>query len=215
MDRTSHPWRLALSLSLTLATFACANASTQELNSVSKDFFKSRHQLNPSQERALEQGKVLAMATVKSNQEGDQKKQALNFENLALHSQSCSLALKKLALYEKYSEWIGFITSSHYDEEKKLLSLRIDHTLLPYPMLVEISVTRVNSPGEYSFSLPSGIFKGLAGKARISPYRNRCLFLAYGNWEGPDTGLPDLAVEVFTQALTKMGAGLLLRKTRF
>jgi hypothetical protein len=118
-------------------------------------------------------------------------------------------------MLEKYQDWISFIKSSKYSEDRKLFTVKADHTLLPYPMIVHIITERPTKPGAYKFSFPTGMFAGLTGTYTIKDINNRCLIYAESSWEGKKTAIPNLVIELFVEGLSKTGAELLIRKTQF
>ena len=174
-------------------------------------FFDKKWNLNKESIKEILDGKVLVDAIVDS----ENKKQSFILKAAALHPKKCSKALRKLSLFENYDEWISFIKSSIYDEKYRLLTLKANHTLLPYPMLVHIIVDRPTKPGIYPFTFPTGIFTGLKGQFEIQSFGKRCIFYAHSNWQGKDTGIPDFVVELFAETLSRIGGEVIIRKTKF
>jgi hypothetical protein len=174
-------------------------------------YFQTKWPLNKDSIEELVEGKVLADATVKE----DKKIQSFKLHAAALHPKKCRKALRKLQLFEQYDDWIDFIKSAKYDEKYRLFTLRADHILLPFPMIVHIIVDRPTKPGVYPFTFPTGIFTGLKGQFVISKHKNRCLFYANSNWEGTTTGIPNFVIELFAETLSRIGGEIIIRKTKF
>ena len=57
-----------------------------------------------------------------------------------VHPRNCTRAMRKLSLYENYKNYMDFIKSSQYDEISQKFSFTIDHTLLPFPMIVKFKI---------------------------------------------------------------------------
>ena len=191
----------------TFIPFLCLSAQGSELET----FFQDKWKLNKSSLDYLKQGKVLAEAEVES----DKNNQSFSMHAAGWHNKKCALVLRKLSQLEKYEEWISFVKSSRYQEKYGLLTIKADHTLLPYPMIVHILMQRPTKEGVYKFSFPTGIFAGLVGEYTVEEKDKRCLIYAKSNWSGKKTNIPDVVVELFVEGLTKLAAELLIRKTQF
>lgn len=184
-----------------------AQASTQkEL----KNYLDNKWKLTKTQEKYLQNGKVLSLAKVDSNEQ----KQSFSLKAVALHKRGCKKVLRKLSRLENYKNWISFIKSSEYLERSHLFTLKADHPLLPYAMVVHIIVERPTKPGKYPFTFPTGMFTGLQGYFEITEFDKKCFFYAQSHWSGKPTKLPDFAIEVFSETLSKLGGEILMRKTR-
>ena len=175
-----------------------------------QDFYKDYWALTDKSIEYLYEGKILADAQVESKD----KKQSFKLNVAALYPKACHKVLRKLKMFESYKDWISFITKSTYSEPNQLLTVRAEHPLLPYPMIVHIIVKRPTKPGEYPFVFPTGIFTGLKGKFIIKEHKKTCAFYAESYWKGKDTNIPDFAIELFSETLTKLGGELLFRKLR-
>ncbi|MEX0798990.1 MAG: hypothetical protein WEB87_05775 [Bacteriovoracaceae bacterium] len=176
-----------------------------------ESFFQENWKLNKNSIEHLTQGNILSEADV--NSEADW--QEFSLKAAGWHNKKCSLVLRKLSMLENYQEWISFIKSSTYQEKNRLFTLKADHTLLPYPMLVHIIMDRPNKEGVYDFAFPTGIFAGLKGRYHIRQIKNRCLIYTDSYWKGKKTNIPNLVIELFSETLSKRGAELLMRKTQF
>ncbi len=140
--------------------------------------------------------------------------QSFTLNAAGLHKNNCVTVLRKLSMLEKYQDWISFIKSSTYNEERKLFTVKADHTLLPYPMIVHIIMDRPTKPGVYKFTFPTGMFAGLKGTYTIKEINKRCLIYAESAWQGNKTSIPNMVIELFVEGLSKSGAELLMRKTQ-
>lgn len=176
-----------------------------------KKFFDAHWKLNESSLEYLDSGEVLTEAEVKS---GD-KTQSFVLNGAGLHKNRCTTVLRKLSMLEKYQDWISFIKSSKYNEKRRLFTVKADHTLLPYPMIVHIIMDRPTKVGVYNFAFPTGMFAGLTGTYTIKDINNHCLIYVESSWSGKKTAIPNLVIELFVEGLSKSGAELLMRKTRF
>lgn len=139
------------------------------------------------------------------------EKQELHFSIAGLHPKSCAYALKKLSLYENFSEFLDFVKKSEYDEFTGEIDFLISHTLLPYDMRLVFKLPRITKPGTYPFSFERGILLNLKGNIHVIEYKNRCLFYTKADWEGPHSGFPNLVFEFFSQALAKISMERLFR----
>ncbi|MBD67157.1 MAG: hypothetical protein CME62_18295 [Halobacteriovoraceae bacterium] len=173
-------------------------------------YLGKRWELSKTEKNYLEKGEVLADANVTTIK----KEQEFKLKAVALHPKTCTKVLRKLSMLENYSQWISFINRSEYNEKNKLFTLRADHMLLPFPMIVHIIVDRPTQPGVYPFVFPTGIFTGLKGEFEIKKVDERCLFYAHSKWRGEKTKIPDLVIEVFSETLSKLGGEVLMRKVR-
>jgi hypothetical protein len=155
------------------------------------------------------ESKVKSLVLVK-----DQKTmeiQELNFSIAGLHQKSCEYALKKLSLYENYSDFINFVKKSQYDEEKKEINFLLSHILLPYDMRLIFKLPRITKEGAYPFSFDQGILTDLKGTIYVEKINNRCLFYTKAHWSGPHTRIPNTIFEFFSQTLAKITMERLFR----
>ncbi len=173
-------------------------------------FVGDRWKLSKTQKKYLKNGEVLAI----SNVEDFESKQSFELKALAMHPKKCRRALRKLSLLESYQNWIDFIKESTYSPDNRLFTIKADHPLLPFPMIVHIIVDRPTKEGKYPFTFPTGMFRGLNGFFEIKEINKKCVFLANSNWVGPKTKIPNLVIEIFSETLSKVGGKILIRKTR-
>jgi len=171
------------------------------------NFYKNYWKMTQRSIQYLKKGEIL----VDSNVSSDQKKQVFHMKVAAVHPKKCSKVLRKLSLFESYKDWISFIKSSNYNKRQRLLTIKANHTLLPYPMVVHVIVKRPKSPGIYPFYFPTGIFAGLKGEMVIKDTANKCTFFSKSYWSGKKK-LPDFAVELFSETLTQIAGSTLFRK---
>jgi hypothetical protein len=171
-------------------------------------YVKSLWKLSKTQKKYLNNGEIIADSNV-TDSKGIQN---FDLKAIALHKNTCSKVLRKLSLLEQYSTWIDFIKSSQYNEKARLFTLTADHTLLPYPMIIHIIVDRPTKEGKYPFRFPTGIFRGLTGHFDIKQVEKKCIFFAKSSWSGKKTRLPNFAIEIFSETLSKLGGAILMRK---
>lgn len=171
-------------------------------------YFSEKWDLSKTDKEYLFNQKVLALSKVTS----DKKEQEFKLKAAALHPKACFKALRVVSRLEKYKDWISFITSSTYEDNRRLFTLKADHTLLPYPMIIHILVDRPTKEGVYPFVFPTGMFTGLRGEFEIKTINGKCLLYAHSYWKGKKTKIPNLVVEIFSEALSKIGGNILMRK---
>jgi hypothetical protein len=164
-------------------------------------------------------GEIQAISKVKSfnkldNKDSSIKHQKLEFKMIGVHPNKCRKALRKISLYEEYSDFIGFIKKVSFSESRKRLSFHINHTLMPYPMVLQINIGRVSGPGVYPYSFAKGIFSGLKGNIVIKDYKKRCLISINNKWSGKHTKIPNLVIEIFSQTLMRIGMEKVFRFSR-
>lgn len=170
-------------------------------------FFKDHWKLSKKSYSYLKKSELLAESTVGSTG----KNQTMNMKVAGAHDKKCTKILRKLSLFDQYKNWISFVHESKYDPENRLLTIRADHTLLPFPMIVHVLVDKPTKEGVYPFVFPTGIFTGLKGKMHIKQTQKHCAVYSEANWSGHKK-IPDFVVEVFSETLTKLAAQALLRK---
>jgi hypothetical protein len=159
--------------------------------------------------QAILKGEILAEAQV--DNDSGKKTQSFAMQGIVIHEKKCQRVLPKMAQYENYDEWIDYINHSTYDEKKQLWTVKADHVLLPYPMVVHIVIPRLNRVGVYDYYFPTGIFKGLKGKVHLEDFNGNCLLFAKSFWQGKDTGIPNVVIDVFAETLTQIGGKKLKR----
>ena len=160
----------------------------------------------------LLKGGVISMGNVSSNEKNQQK---LFVVVAGVHPRNCTRAMRKLSLYENYSKYMDFIKSSQYNEKSQKFTFTIDHTLLPYAMVVGFKIPRITKEGVYPFTFEDGFLKDLHGNIMVKEIGNYCLLGMKADWIGPKTQIPNLIFETFIQTVAKLGLEHLIRVSRF
>ncbi len=155
----------------------------------------------------LKNGEVVAWSDASSKNDD----QILDAQVVGLHPRTCQKGLRRISRYEAYKEHMSFVKESSYDEKNKVVKFVIDHTVLPYPMVLTFVLPRITGPGLTEYQFNHGIFTGLKGQIRVASVGNRCLYFMTAHWQGKKTGLPDVVVGTFAQTLTKIGLEHLIR----
>ena len=173
-------------------------------------FFKLHWNLTDTAIKALKNKEILSDAEVETIKD----QQIFTMKGAALHNKSCDIVLRKLSRLEEYKNWIDFIKKSDYREKNQLFTVKAEHTLLPYPMIVYIFVKRPTKPGKYPFVFPSGIFTGLKGDFIIKEVNKRCALYVHSYWKGKKTNIPGVVIELFSETLARIGGEVLMRKSQ-
>lgn len=204
-------------LSLIFSFFFTLNlAYSQENFKIShlQTFFVGPKALNQEVIKRVDGGEVYTKSIVDDHQETKEKQQSLKFFITGLHSKNCSLALKKLSLFEQYKNLVDFIKESNYDENKNRVYFLLDSKLLPMKMSLSFNIPRIEKPGIYPFSFDQGIFTNLHGKIHAYEYKNKCLIFSEAQWRGKHTGFPNIMVEMFSETLSKISMETMFRLTK-
>lgn len=160
----------------------------------------------------LMKGEVISIGKVTSKKE---KQQEMFLFISGIHPRSCSRAMRKLSLYENYSNYMEFIKKSSYDEKTKRISLSIEHFLLPFPMVVSFKIDRITKEGIYPFTFEDGFLKDLNGKVILYDLDKHCLMSLKADWAGPETKIPNFVFATFLQTVGKLGLEHLIRVSIF
>ena len=128
--------------------------------------------------------------------------QSFNFSISGLHNKDCQFVLKKLSLYESYTNFLDFVKESKYNEKKEEINFLLSHVLMPFDMRLIFRLPRITKPGVYNFGFDQGFLKGLTGKIHVVNHTNKCLFYTTAQWQGPHTQIPNKVLEIFTRALS-------------
>jgi hypothetical protein len=155
----------------------------------------------------LIKGEVVARADVV----GANNLQKMNARVAGLHPRSCERGLKKISRYESYPQHMSFVKEASYDDKTERVRFLLNHTVLPFPMVLAFKIPRITKPGVTHFVFPDGIFAGLHGTIHVAPIGNRCVYFLKADWHGKSTGLPDMIVSTFAQTLIKIGLEHLIR----
>jgi hypothetical protein len=168
--------------------------------------------LSEGQIEDLLKGEVISSGTVDSPKSQVQR---LFLVVAGIHPRNCTRAMRKLSLYENYSSYMDFIKTSSYDETLQRFSFTIDHTLLPFPMLVKFKIPRIKGSGTYPFVFEDGFLKGLVGKVIVRDVGKFCLLGLRTDWQGPETKIPSIIFGTFVQTVGKLGLEHLIRVSIF
>lgn len=195
-----------------------ASARQNKLNLSQKNISVISEKLKPffSASKAeiedLLKGEVISTGKVDSPSE---KEQQLFLFVSGIHPRSCERAMRKLSLYESYPLYISFIKTSSYDDSTQNFSFTIEHTLLPFAMIVRFKIPRITKPGHYPFIFESGFLKDLKGIIILENIENHCLLALKTDWRGPSSSIPNLVFGTFIQTVGKIGLEHLIRVSLF
>ncbi|MBL7664718.1 MAG: hypothetical protein JNM93_06260 [Bacteriovoracaceae bacterium] len=176
-------------------------------------FYKDKQSLSSEVYSDILKDRVVADATVRDNDKEDW--QDLDTFVTGLHTKSCERSLRKISLYEKYKDFIDYVSESSYHEKTEQVHLALEHSLLPVKMVLEFKLPRLRGPGVYPFIFDNGFFKGLKGNIYIENYQDRCLYLIKAYWKGKSTKFPNIVIEAFTKTLLQVGMEKIFRVSQF
>jgi hypothetical protein len=176
------------------------------------DDLKSYFSLSEGQMESLLRGDVISSGKVDSPSKKEQ--QMMLFVG-GIHPRNCVRAMRKLALYENYHSYMDFIKTSRYDEGTQKFSFTVDHTLLPFPMVVGFRIPRINKAGRYPFTFEDGFLKDLKGTVIVEDVGKFCFLGLKADWRGPESKIPDLIFATFVQTVGKLGLEHLIRVSLF
>jgi hypothetical protein len=142
---------------------------------------------------------------------GEKPQQTLDAKVVGLHPRSCGKGLRKISRYEDYPQHMSFVKEASYIEKEQRVRFLLDHTVLPFPMVLSFRIPRITEPGTTNFTFPDGIFAGLKGTIFVAPIGNRCVYMLRADWRGKHTGMPNIVVSTFAQTIIKMGLEHLVR----
>ncbi|MES2525757.1 MAG: hypothetical protein V4598_01665 [Bdellovibrionota bacterium] len=123
--------------------------------------------------------------------------------------------MRKLSLYENYSSYMDFIKSSQYNEKTQRFSFTVDHTLLPFPMVVGFKIPRITKEGHYPFTFDDGFLKDLKGTVIVKEVGKFCMLGLKTDWRGPETKIPNIVFATFVETVAKLGLEHLTRVSLF
>ena len=201
-----------LHLIFILYSFIFLNTDTHS-RELDKKFLKSIKFQQKNVDKAF-RGSVQSISKVESYEENGAEFQTLNFRMVGVHPNRCKIALRKISLYEEYSDFISFIKKVEFSEENKKLAFFVDHKLMPYPMVLGINIGRVSRPGSYPYTFDKGLFSGLKGTIVVKDYKRKCLIAIHNSWTGKHTKIPNLVIEIFSQTLMRIGMEKVFRFSR-
>ncbi len=160
----------------------------------------------------LLKGNVVSVGKVDSP--SDKEQQMMLFVS-GIHPRNCTRAMRKLSLYENYSSYMDFIKTSKYDDVSQKFTFTIDHTLLPFPMIVGFKIPRITKEGHYPFTFEDGFLKNLKGTVIVKEVGKFCLLGLKADWRGPESRIPDVVFGTFVQTVGKIGLEHLIRVSLF
>lgn len=180
-------------------------------NNISAEL-KPFYALPEGQIEDLLKGEVISIGKVDSPTD---KEQQMLLLVSGVHPRNCTRAMRKLSLYENYHSYMDFVKKSSYDDSTQKFSMMIDHTLLPFPMVVAFKIPRIKGPGHYPFTFDDGFLKGLKGTVIVKEIGKFCLLGLKTDWRGPETRIPNLVFSTFIQTVGKLGLEHLIRVSYF
>ncbi len=187
------------------------NLSTGFRSKISDDL-KSYFKLSDGQMEDLLKGEVISSGKVESP---SAKEQQMMLFVSGIHPRNCTRAMRKLSLYENYHTYMDFVKTSRYDEKSQKFSFTVDHTLLPFPMIVGFRIPRINKPGRYLFTFEDGFLKDLKGTIIVEEVGKYCLLGLKTDWRGSETRIPNILFSTFIQTVGKLGLEHLIRVSLF
>ena len=140
------------------------------------------------------------------------KKQQMSFSIAGLHRRSCQMILPRLSQYEGYVGKISFIEKSRYRRGR--VHFLLSAPILPFKIVLDFRLPRINKVGVYSFYFDHGFLKGLVGNIKIDSIKERCLLYIAANWQGKHSGIHSSLLEFFSQALAQKAMESLFRITK-
>ena len=164
--------------------------------------------------KKIRSGEIIVQSTVTSVTGRGANKvttQKLFFQSAALHSKTCSFALRKLSRYENYKNYIDYLKDSSYDEKEGRINMIITANFLPIGFLLNFKIPRITKPGIYPFIFDKGFLKDLKGEIHVFEEDMRCLIYGKAEWEGPYSGFSDMTFEFFCKTLAQVAIQTLLR----
>lgn len=189
---------------LQAAHISLTKAQSEKLQQFINDKWNPQSQILKN----LQNSEVISQSTALQVNEAQQ---SLKIKVIALHPRTCQRGLKKISLYENYKTHMSFLKDSTYDEKTKMVFFTIEHTLLPYPMILNFKLPRIKSESVTPFVFTHGLFKNLKGEIYVKSIANRCAYFMQASWTGESTKLNATIVEAFAQTLTKIGLEHLMR----
>lgn len=150
-------------------------------------------------------------STVSSGITNKKEWQDFKLKVAGLHSRNCKLALRKISRYENYNFYLDFVKKAEYNEKKQMVKFYLSSYILPFDMILNFQIPRINKPGIYSFTFKNGFLKGLTGKIHASNFvhpksnKKQCFLYLNSHWSGPKTRIPDIIFEVFTSTIVRIG----------
>jgi len=157
-------------------------------------------QIPEAAKKNIQKNEIYANSVVESGKDW----QSLDFQIVGETEKSCRDTLRKLSRYETYSNYVGFIKKSTYNDDKERVHFALSSSLLPFDMILEFKLPRIKQAGAYPFSFDNGFLKDLKGVIQVEEHSGKCLFFTTASWKGKSTGIPDSILSFFSQALSKL-----------
>jgi predicted transcriptional regulator len=188
---------------LLLPFFFCFHSYSREVSSLKapvEKLLKEKNIFTRSNLNYVLAGKVIANSKVENL---PKKKQKMRTTVAAVHSKKCEPVIEKLAKYEEYSSYMGFVKKSVYKNGEFDISLQV--SVFPINFDAKIKIDRLKDPGVYPYTMSAGFLKGLKGKLIISEHDKKCSVFSEVDWEGKDTGYNTFLMENFFTTIAKSG----------
>ena len=170
------------------------------------------YKISPGHMDDLLKGNVVSVGQVESPTENEQE--LMEFV-AGVHPRNCTRTMRKLSLYENYSQYIDFIKESKYDENNQKIHFTIDHMLLPFPMVLTFKIPRITKESQTTFTFDHGFLKGLKGVIIVKEIGKFCLLGMKTDWRGPESKIPNTIFGTFVQTAGKLGLEHLIRVSLF
>ncbi len=206
---------LLISIIILFSTFASAQLKMALPTSFGipiKEELKTFFPVSSGQLEDMLKGDVISEGDVVSPSEKEQK--MMLFVS-GVHPRNCTRAMRKLSLYENYNQYMDFVKESSYDDKTERIRLVINHTLLPFPMVVGFKIPRIKKEGHYPFLFENGFLKDLKGTVIVKEVGKFCLLGLKTDWRGPESKIPNVIFETFVQTVGKLGLEHLIRVSMF
>ena len=180
---------------------------------LSQDGFKELERVSGSKKisKRVKNNEIIAVAKVFDKKINNSVSQTLSIYGSGLHPRSCQFALRKLSLYENYHKYVGIIKQSQYDDTTGRVKFFIKSSLLPFSMRMNFKLPRITKTGIYPFTFDKGFLKDLKGHIHVFDQDKKCLFILTTDFVGPDTGINNIILEFFSQAVVKLALENLIR----
>ena len=157
----------------------------------------------------LEKGETYLLSHVETLNKTNE--QQFDFVLAARHSKSCRFALKKLKLYERFSEYVDMVTLSRYTPETRELYLELSPPIISDKLILTFNIARIESEGSYPFRFDGGFLNGLEGKIEVLNYKHRCIFSITAHWKGAKTRYSDQVLSLFAATASEIALNRLFR----
>lgn len=161
--------------------------------------------------KIINKGEIFAESNVYNLRQNSKTEQVFKLRASGMHRKSCRFILRKLSKYENYKNYISYVKKSTYSDNSKELYFLLSSSMLPFNMELEFKLPRIKKAGIYNFSLTKGRLKDLNGTIQIFDHKNKCIFSITADWQGANTGIPNIVFEFFSKTMAKKGLEKLFR----